>query len=110
MLLYEVTMAGKTKKSEQRGVKLKYRIKEPSFYKVIMLNDDVPPMDFVVMLLVDFFEKEHGTAVDLMLKVHNEGQAVIARYPYDIAVTKKRLCIDRARKAGYPFDLKVEAE
>ncbi|MCR5119540.1 MAG: ATP-dependent Clp protease adaptor ClpS [Lachnospiraceae bacterium] len=103
-------MSAKTKKSEQRGLKLKYRLKEPSFYKVIMLNDDVTPMDFVVMLLIDFFGYEHGRAVDTMLKVHNEGQAVIARYPYDIAVTKKRLCIDRARKAGYPFDLRVESE
>ena len=103
-------MAGKTKKSEERGVRVKYKIKEPSFYKVIMLNDDVTPMDFVVMLLIDFFGYEHGPAVDTMLKVHNEGQAVIARYPYDIAVTKKRLCTERARKAGYPFELRVDPE
>ncbi|MCR4584659.1 MAG: ATP-dependent Clp protease adaptor ClpS [Lachnospiraceae bacterium] len=103
-------MAGKTKKSSERGVRVKYKLKEPSFYKVIMLNDDVTPMDFVVMLLVEHFGYEHGAAVDTMLKVHNEGKAVIARYPYDIAVTKKRKCIELARKAGYPFDLKVEAE
>lgn len=103
-------MAGKTKKSEERGLRVKYRIKEPSFYKVIMLNDDVTPMDFVVMLLVEYFAYEHGRAVDVMLKVHNEGRAEIARYPYDIAVTKKRQCTECARKAGYPFELRVEEE
>ena len=84
--------------------------KKPSMYKVIMLNDDVTTMEFVVEILIDIFGKESEEAVSLMLKVHHEGRAVIARYIYDIAKTKQRLAMERARANGFPFRIDIESE
>ncbi len=77
---------------------------------MVMLNDDVTPMDFVVDILVEVFDREHAAAVELMLKVHHEGSAVVGSYPYDVARTKQRYCIERARSKGYPFELRLDRE
>lgn len=84
--------------------------KKPSLYKVIMLNDDVTTMDFVVEILKDIFGKSNEEAVALMLKVHHEGRAVIAIYIYDIAKTKQRQAMERARAQGFPFRIDIESE
>ena len=84
------------------------RIKEPKQYNVIMLNDDFTSMEFVVNVLVDIFHKDQVTAQSLMLNVHKNGQAVVGRYPYDIAVTKVGTALSRAREQGFPFRMKVE--
>lgn len=84
------------------------RIKEPKQYNVIMLNDDFTSMEFVVNVLVDIFHKDQVTAQALMLNVHKNGQAVVGRYPYDIAVTKVGTALARAREQGFPFRMKVE--
>ncbi len=84
--------------------------KKPSLYKVIMLNDDVTTMEFVVEILKDIFGKDNDEAVSLMMKVHLEGQAVIAVYTYDIARTKQRLAMERARAQGFPFRINIESE
>ncbi len=87
--------------------KTKDIVKEPKLYKVVMLNDDFTPMDFVVDILMDIFHKDRPTAETLMLTVHKSGKAVVARYPYDIANTKVSESITRARSEGYPFRLMV---
>ena len=84
--------------------------KKPSLYKVIMLNDDVTTMEFVVEILKDIFGKSNDDAVSLMMKVHLEGQAVIAVYTYDIAKTKQRQAMERARAQGFPFRINIESE
>lgn len=75
-----------------------------------MLNDDVTTMDFVVDILVKIFDKPREKAVELMYKVHREGRAVIARYPYDIAATKRRQAVEKARAEGFPFNIDLESE
>lgn len=84
------------------------RIKEPKQYNVIMLNDDFTTMEFVVEILVDIFHKDRVSAEAIMLNVHKKGQAVVGRYPYDIAVTKVGTALSRARAEGFPFRMTVE--
>ena len=101
-------MAEQTKRRPSGVTRVK--LKEPSLYDVIMLNDDVTPMDFVVDILKEIFDKPNAQAVELMMKVHREGSAKIARYPYDVAKTKQRWATERARSQGYPFRIDVEEE
>ena len=84
------------------------KLKEPKMYHVVMLNDDFTPMDFVVQILIEIFHKDSATAEQLMLQVHRKGKAVVAKYSYDIAVTKVQKAMTKAREAGYPFRLTVE--
>ncbi len=84
------------------------RLKEPRQYRVIMLNDDFTTMEFVVAVLVDVFHKDELTAQVLMMQVHKNGQAVVGKYPYDIAVTKVRIALERAKEQGFPFRMTVE--
>ncbi|WP_044974271.1 ATP-dependent Clp protease adaptor ClpS [Ruminococcus sp. HUN007] len=84
------------------------KTKEPKRYNVIMLNDDFTTMDFVVAVLIDIFHKDKLTAEALMLDVHKKGKAVVGTYSYDIAVTKTRTAMQRARDEGFPFRMLVE--
>ena len=83
------------------------KIKEPKRYNVIMLNDDFTTMDFVVEILIDIFHKEQLTAEAIMLE-HKKGKAVVGTYSYDIAMTKTRTAMQRARDEGFPFRMLVE--
>lgn len=83
------------------------RVKLPRQYQVLFYNDDFTPMDFVVEILMDIFDKEEEAAVRLMLSVHEGSCAVAGVYPRDIAQTKAAEAVQRARAEGYP--LKVEA-
>lgn len=84
------------------------RLKEPKQYNVIMINDDFTTMEFVVEVLVEVFHKDELTAQALMINVHKNGQAVVGKYPYDIAVTKVRIALDKAKEQGFPFRMTVE--
>ncbi|MCR4739507.1 MAG: ATP-dependent Clp protease adaptor ClpS [Lachnospiraceae bacterium] len=84
------------------------RVKEPKHYNVIMLNDDFTTMEFVVMILIEIFKKDQGSAEQLMLMVHKNGRAVVGTYPYDIAVSKVNKALNRAREEGFPFRMTVE--
>ena len=86
----------------------KIKIQEPKQYDVIMLNDDFTTMEFVVEILIDIFHKDAVNAEAIMMKVHKNGQAVVGRYPYDIALTKVNTAMARAEAEGFPFRLKVE--
>jgi ATP-dependent Clp protease adaptor protein ClpS len=84
------------------------KVKEPRQYHVIMFNDDFTTMEFVVSVLVDIFHKDQVTAHAIMMNVHKKGQAVVGKYPYDIAATKVDAALSRARDHGYPFRMTVE--
>lgn len=86
------------------------RVKEPKQYRVIMLNDDYTSMDFVVGILVDIFHKDPISAEQLMMQVHKGGRATVGVYPYDIAVTKTTMAMDRAKEQGFPFRMLVEED
>ena len=83
-------------------------LKPPPMYKVILLNDDYTPMDFVIHILQEYFHKDRETAVRIMLKVHHEGQGVCGVYSKDIASTKVDQVLKHARKDGHPLQCTME--
>ena len=83
------------------------RVKVPRSYRVLIYNDDFTPMDFVVDVLMQIFDKDEAAATALMLSVHRGSYAVAGVYPKDIACTKAAEAVRWAREEGHP--LKVEA-
>lgn len=85
------------------------RTKPPRMYQVLMLNDDYTPMEFVVGVLQQYFQRDLETATLIMLKIHHEGKAVCGVYPKDVAATKVELVVAAARKVGHPLQCTMEA-
>jgi ATP-dependent Clp protease adaptor protein ClpS len=83
---------------------------EPSKYKVVLFNDDKTPMEFVIAMLIKIFRHSEDAAVDLTMKVHNEGHAVAGIYSYEVAEQKGIEGTNLARQHGYPLVIKVESE
>ena len=94
------------------GVELKTRAKtkKPSLYKVLMLNDDYTPMEFVVYVLQRFFNMDHARAVEVMFTVHNKGVALVGVYPFEVAETKVTQVMDCARSNQHPLQCTMEKE
>lgn len=90
--------------------KIKVEISEPRRYKVIFLNDDKTPIEFVIELLMTVFKHTEDTAKEITLKVHNEGSAVVGIYTFEIAEQKGVEATNVARAAGFPLQIKVDAE
>ncbi len=97
---------------ENAGVKERtgFHTQEPGKYHVIIHNDDVTTMDFVVCLLEKVFRKPHNEAEALMLHVHRFGSATAGVYCYDIAVSKRDLATKMARAEGFPLLLTIKPE
>jgi len=91
-------------------VKSKTRTKKPSMYKVLMLNDDYTPMEFVVMVLERFFNKGHEDATRIMLHVHQKGIGVCGVYTYEVAETKVTQTMDLARQHQHPLQCTLERD
>lgn len=85
-----------------------YRLDEPSLFKVVLLNDDFTPMDFVVELIMKFFQKSLEEATNVMLNIHHEGVGVCGIYPRDIAETKVMQVNRHARNSGHPLRCRLE--
>lgn len=92
------------------ATKARPKTKKPSMYKVIMLNDDYTPMEFVVMVLQEVFRKSQDEATQIMLNVHKRGVGVCGVYTYEIAETKVVQVMDIARKNQHPLQLQLEKE
>lgn len=84
------------------------KAKRPSFFQVVMLNDDYTPMDFVVQILTEIFRKTHEEAVAVMTEVHQKGSAICGIYTRDVAETKAELTAAVAKKHEYPLQCRVE--
>src|SRR3984885_11636914 len=84
------------------------KVKPPAMYQVVLLNDDFTPMEFVVMVVQQYFNKDRETATQIMLKVHREGRGVCGVYTRDIASTKVEQVVTNARKAGHPLQCVME--
>jgi ATP-dependent Clp protease adaptor protein ClpS len=82
--------------------------KLPEMFKVLMLNDDYTPMEFVVETIERFFNKSREQATQIMLKVHTEGAGVCGVYPQDIAETKMKQVLTFAKEAQHPLQCVVE--
>lgn len=88
----------------------KPKTKKPSMYKVLMLNDDYTPMEFVVMVLERFFGKSNDEAIQIMLHVHQKGVGVCGVYTYEIAETKVTQVMDLAQEHQHPLQCTLEKE
>lgn len=84
------------------------KTKPPSMYRVLMFNDDYTPMEFVIVVLQEFFGKDRETATKMMLKIHLDGKAVCGTYSRDIAATKVNQVLDAAHQAGHPLQCASE--
>jgi ATP-dependent Clp protease adaptor protein ClpS len=85
------------------------RTKPPQLFQVVMLNDDYTPMEFVVMMLQQYFQRDADTATLIMLKIHHEGRGVCGVYSKDVAATKVELVLTAARRDGHPLQCIMEA-
>ena len=85
-------------------------VKEPSFYNVIYINDEVTSMEFVIKTLQEIFHYAQESAAALTEKVHEEGSAVVATLPYEIAEQKGIEVTLMSRQNGYPLQVKIEAD
>ena len=83
--------------------RLTQKTQPPQMYQVVMLNDDYTPMEFVVVVIQEFFNKDRETATQIMLKIHLDGKAVCGVYSRDVAATKVDQVQDAARQAGHPL-------
>ena len=92
------------------AVKTRSRPKRPSMYKVLMLNDDYTPMEFVVYVLQRFFAMPHERATQIMLHVHQRGVGVCGVYTYEVAETKVNLVMDLARENQHPLQCTIEKD
>jgi ATP-dependent Clp protease adaptor protein ClpS len=86
------------------------KLKEPSKYKVIVCNDDVTPVEFVVTMLIAVFRHTEKVALELTMSIHNKGSAVAGVYSHEVAEQKSIDATNLARANGYPLIIKVEQE
>ena len=86
------------------------KTKRPSLYRVLLLNDDYTPMEFVVLVLQDVFNKSREEAMRIMLHVHNQGVGECGIYPFEVAETKVTRVMDTARKNQHPLQCVMEKE
>jgi ATP-dependent Clp protease adaptor protein ClpS len=84
------------------------RVEPPPVYQVVMLNDDYTPMEFVVLVLQQYFQRDIETATQIMLTIHHEGRGVCGVYSRDIAATKVESVLAAARRAGHPLQCIME--
>ena len=90
------------------GAPAKPKLKRPSLYKVVLLNDDYTPMEFVIDVLEQFFVLNREKATQIMLAVHTQGKGVCGIYPKDVADTKCMQVNQYARENGHPLLCEVE--
>ena len=96
----------------QTGVvtKTALKTKKPALYKVLLLNDDFTPMEFVVYVLERFFHKNRQEATTIMLHVHRRGVGVCGVFTYEVAETKVNQVVDHARQNQHPLQCTMEKE
>jgi ATP-dependent Clp protease adaptor protein ClpS len=90
--------------------KTRPKTKKPSLYKVLLLNDDYTPMEFVVLVLQRYFNKGQDDATRIMLHVHHKGVGICGVYTYEVAETKVTQVMDFARQHGHPLQCTMEKE
>lgn len=94
----------------ERGVATKVRpkTKKPSMYRVVLMNDDYTPMEFVVSILMGIFKKTKDEATQVMLNVHQKGVGTCGVYTFEIAETKVSQVMDAAKRAQHPLQCRLE--
>ena len=106
-------MSGKTSGNDGETsviTKTRSRTQRPPLYKVMLLNDDYTPMEFVVHVLERFFGLTHAQAFEIMLTVHKKGLAVVGVFSFEVAETKVAQVMDFARRHQHPLQCTMEKE
>jgi ATP-dependent Clp protease adaptor protein ClpS len=85
-------------------------LKEPPKYKAVVLNDNITPMEFVIVMLMKVFKHNEDAAYDLTMTIHNNGSAVAGIYSHEVAEQKVSDAVEMARANDFPLKLKVEVE
>lgn len=88
----------------------KSKLKPPAMYRILLLNDDFTPMEFVIEVLQAFFSMNHEQAAHIMIKVHTEGSGLCGVYPGDVAMTKVDQVVKFARENQHPLKCIMEQE
>ena len=91
-------------------IKIDHAIKEPSMFKVIYLNDNQTTMEFVIETLIEFFNYNNDTALQITDDIHSAGSAVVAVLPYEVAEQKGIEVTVHARSNNFPLQIKLEPE
>lgn len=94
----------------QLDEKIKVSVSEPKNWKVIFLNDDTTPVDFVISVLIETFRHNQDTARDITLQVHETGSGVAGVYSFEIAEAKAVEATNLARQNGFPLQIKLEED
>jgi ATP-dependent Clp protease adaptor protein ClpS len=92
------------------ATRTKPKTKKPDMFKVLLLNDDYTPMEFVVQVLQDVFHRDRDTAMRIMLHVHQKGVGICGVYSYEVAETKVSKVVDSARQNQHPLQCTMERE
>ena len=90
--------------------KIKTTVSEPKRWKVILLNDDSTPMEFLTSILIDIFKHTADTARDIMLQIHETGSGIAGIYSFEIAEVKAVEATNISRANGFPLQIKLEEE
>jgi ATP-dependent Clp protease adaptor protein ClpS len=90
--------------------KIKQKVQEPKRFKVILLNDDTTPMDFVMGVLETIFKHTQETAKEITIEIHNTGSGIAGVYSFEIAEVKAVESTQLARSNGFPLQIKMEEE
>ena len=90
--------------------KISLNVKEPKKVKVIFLNDDTTPMEFVIDVLQNIFKHNHDSATEITMQIHNEGSGIVGVYSYEIAEMKAGETVNLARNHGFHLQVKIEEE
>jgi len=88
----------------------KPELKRPDMYRVLLMNDDYTPMDFVIMLLQNVFRKDHDAATQIMMHVHTKGVGVCGAYTREVAETKVRQVMDLSLQGQHPLQCTMEPD
>lgn len=94
----------------QLDEKIKQKVEEPKLWKVIFLNDDHTPMEFVISVLTEIFKHTQETAKELTMQIHTEGSGIAGVYSFEIAEVKAVETTNLARSNGFPLQIKMEEE
>jgi ATP-dependent Clp protease adaptor protein ClpS len=110
--IFTITTGGKMPDLPDKGTDIledvRKDVKEPSMFKVLLHNDDYTTMEFVIEVLMEIFRKPAVEASQIMLKVHNEGMAVVGIFTFEIAKTKVAQVHHKAKEAEYPLRCSYE--
>jgi ATP-dependent Clp protease adaptor protein ClpS len=105
-------MSAETERDEQSGIATarKEKLQAPRMHKVLMHNDDYTTMEFVILVLQKFFQKNYTEAQAIMLEVHHQGYGVCGVYTYEVAESKAAKVVKYARDNGHPLKCSTEPE